>query len=306
MFLATFCWAANIVAIKEALDGFSALATAQLRVTGAAILFMAIHFLRRARPMPRLNRREWGFIVLVAMSGVALNQLFFVGGIARSSVAHTGLIVALGPIMVLVLSVVMRLEVLTIPKFVGMLVSFGGAALLTFGKLGHGANPYWGGDLLLLAGSAVFAYYTILVKEAVRKYDPLTLNILAYAVGVFLIAPFTTHATLSVRWEDVPFHAWWGLAMAIVVGSVLPYTLFAIVMTELTAARVAAFAYVQPVIATGLGIWLVDEKLTVKFIVGGVLILAGVSITERERGEEQAAQFELDRQVHTSIINIMK
>jgi drug/metabolite transporter (DMT)-like permease len=61
-----------------------------------------------------------------------------------------------------------------------------------------------------------------------------------------------------------------------------------VAMTELTAARVAAFAYIQPVIATALGIWLLHETLTVKIVLGGVLIIAGVYITERERGEEAA------------------
>jgi len=34
------------------------------------------------------------------------------------------------------------------------------------------------------------------------------------------------------------------------------------------------------------GIWVLSEKLTSKALVGGVLILAGVYLTERERGEE--------------------
>ena len=57
----------------------------------------------------------------MAASGIALNQLTFIGGMARSTVAHTGLIVALGPVMVLVIAVVMRLEALTAWKFVGMI-----------------------------------------------------------------------------------------------------------------------------------------------------------------------------------------
>jgi drug/metabolite transporter (DMT)-like permease len=142
--------------------------------------------------------------------------------------------------------------------------------------------------LILLAGSAVFAYYTILVKEAADRYDAVTLNAAAYVIGLIVLAPFAAHSVLGVRWEAIPSVAWWGLGYAIVFGSVVPYLIFAVVMTELTAARVAAFSYIQPVIATGLGIWLLHEKLTVKIILGGILIIAGVYITERERGEEAA------------------
>ena len=40
-------------------------------------------------------------------------------------------------------------------------------------------------------------------------------------------------------------------------------------MTELAASRVAAFNYLQPVIASGLGLWLLSERLTSKVLVGG-------------------------------------
>ena len=64
----------------------------------------------------------------MAATGIALNQLTFIGGMARTTVAHTGLIVALGPVMVLVIAVVIRLETLTAGKFAGMLVALRGSA----------------------------------------------------------------------------------------------------------------------------------------------------------------------------------
>jgi len=79
------------------------------------------------------------------------------------------------------------------------------------------------------------------------------------------------------------------LAFLILFGSVMPYLLFAYVLTELAASRAAAFNYLQPVIASGLGIWVLSERLTSKVLIGGGLILAGVYLTERERGEEKAS-----------------
>ena len=70
----------------------------------------------------------------------------------------------------------------------------------------------------------------------------------------------------------------------------ISYLIFAYVMTELPASRVAAFNYLQPVIASGLGIWVLSERLTSKVLIGGGLILAGVYLAERERGEEKRAQ----------------
>lgn len=291
MLLVTVCWATNIIAGKEALTGFGPLALAQLRVLGAALVFAIVFLASRGWPAARgLTFREWMFMLLVAANGITLNQVFFIGGLARSSVSHTALIVALGPVMVLVLACLMRLESLTGLKFAGMLIAFSGVGVLTVDKAGNADGGHWIGDLILLAASAVFAYYTILVKEVATRFDALALNALTFAMGALLMVPFSARALLQASWTMLPARAWWGLAYMVVLGSVVPYLLFAWALTELAASRVAAFSYVQPVIATGLGIWLLAERLTAKVVVGGALILLGVYLTERERGEEKPAR----------------
>ncbi|HLY62446.1 MAG TPA: DMT family transporter [Terriglobia bacterium] len=285
MLVATVCWASNIVAGKEALRGFGALTLAQLRVTGAALVLGILFLAWRRRPSLRMNAQQWLFLGWVALFGITLNQLFFIGGLSRSSVAHTGLIVALGPILVLVLSCLMQMEALTILKVAGMIISFTGVGFLTLGKAGQGSGATIRGDLILLAGTAVFAYYTVLVKGVAEQFDALTFNMILFLLGAVLMAPFTMRDMLKINWILLPAVAWWGLAFMVIFGSVTAYLIFAFALTELTAARVAAFSYLQPAIATALGIWLLGETLTYGVVVGGVLILVGVYLAERERGE---------------------
>lgn len=292
MFISTFCWATNIIAGKEALRGFGALALAQLRVSSAAMIYGGLFLALRPPSMLRLPRREWFFLGAVALFGITLNQLFFIGGLARTSAAHSGLIVALGPVMVLVLSSLKHMEAPTVLKAVGMLISFCGVAILTMGQGGRSNGAHWQGDLLAVAGSAVFAYYTILGKEAVDRYDALTLNTIIFVMGSVLMLPFTTRQLLTVGWRSMPPAAWWGLAYMAVLGSVLAYLLFAFVLTELTPSRVAAFNYLQPLIAIGLGVWLLGERITSSLVAGGALILAGLYLTEREPNVSSAQHYD--------------
>jgi len=286
MLLVTVCWASNIIAGKQALTGFTPLALAQLRVSGAAIIFL-VWFLAGGRLRRlQLSRRKWVFLLAMAAFGIALNQLAFIGGMARSTVAHTGLIVALGPVMVLMIAVVIRLEVLTAWKSAGMLIAFAGVGILTAEKAGAGTGGHWGGDLILLVGTLVFAIYTILVKEVANHFDTLSLNTLIFSLGAIMMLPFCAHELVATRWTHLNLEAWWGLGFLVVFGSVISYLLFAYVMTELAASRAAAFNYLQPVIASSLGIWVLSERLTSKVLMGGALILVGVYLTEREQGEE--------------------
>jgi drug/metabolite transporter (DMT)-like permease len=285
MLISTFCWATNIIAGKEALQGFGALALAQMRVSGAAVIYALLLLAWRRRPSLRLLPGQWVFVGVVALFGITLNQLFFIGGLARTSAAHSGLIVALGPVMVLALSRLMGMEALTSLKSLGIVVSLCGVAILTTGKAGQGNGAHWQGDVLALAGSAVFAYFTILVKEAADQYDALTLNAIVFTLGSVLMLPFTVRELLVVRWRATPPVAWWSLAYMVMLGSVLAYLLFAFTLTELAPSRVAAFNYLQPLIAISLGVWMLGEKVTSSLIAGGAFILVGLYLTEREASE---------------------
>jgi drug/metabolite transporter (DMT)-like permease len=188
--------------------------------------------------------------------------------------------------MVLALSCLMRLEPLTLPKFLGMLISFGGVAILTLGGAEKGSAAHWQGDVIVFAGSASFAYYTIQVKEIANRYDALTLNTLTFAIGSLLMIPFAARSVLHIRWANVTLAAWGSFAFMVVLGTVVAYLFYAFALTELAASRVAAFAYLQPVVAALLGTWLLGERITLRVVAGGGLILLGVYLAERERGEK--------------------
>src|SRR5690349_12563502 len=259
MVITVSCWAANMVAVKEALFGFSPMALTVVRAIAVAVTFGILFLLLTDRALLRLTRRQLLHFVVIAFFGVTVNQMLFIYGVAYTNIPHAALIIAVEPVMVLVLSVVMRLEVLTALKFAGMAISLTGVVLLTYGKPAQGSQAYWLGDLIMLVEVVVFAYYTILMKEVINQYDVVTLNTVVFGLG------FMT-------------------SFSCVIG----YLLFAYALKGLTASRVAAFNYIEPVMATALGIWLLHDKVGLWGIFGGALILLGVYFTEWERDEEQA------------------
>jgi drug/metabolite transporter (DMT)-like permease len=288
MLIAVSCWAANMVAIKEALFGFSPMALAVVRAIAVALVFGILFLLLRGRSLLRLSRRQWFHFGVIAFFGVTLNQMLFIQGVAHTNVPHAALIVAVEPVMVLVLSVVMRLEALTAFKLAGMAISFSGVVLLTYGKPVAGGQAYWFGDMVLMIEVVVFAYYTILMKEVIDQYDVVTLNTLVFGLGALMMIPFGSRALLHVNWSRIPVRAVLGLGFMTFFSCVIGYLLFAYALKGLTASRVAAFNYIEPVMATALGVWLLHDKVSMWGILGGGLILLGVYFTERERGEEEA------------------
>ena len=290
MLLATVFWASNIIAGKVALRAVSAPALAQFRVTAAGILFALIFVSWRHRPRLNFGRREWGYLAVTALFGITLNQIFFIGGIAKTSAAHAGLNVALGPVMVLLLSCGLRLEAWTALKAVGAGISLAGVVVLTTGHPRASSGATLAGDLTLLVGTAVFAYYTILLKKIADRYDALTLNAAIFEFGAAFLAPFSFRAATRVPWASLPAEDWGAMAFIVICGSVLAYLIYAFALTELTATRVAAFAYLQPMIAAALGVWLLGETVTARVVTGGAAILLGVYLTECEAADRAAAR----------------
>jgi drug/metabolite transporter (DMT)-like permease len=290
MLVTTSCWASNIVAGKEALRGFDALALAQLRMAGAAILYIVLYLAWRGRPKLRLSKREWGMLSLMALTGITLNQVCFIGGLVRTSVTHTGLIQAIGPVIVLLLSASMGMEALTHRKLLGMTISFVGVALLLIERPEQGSGANWLGDIIVIAAGVFFAYYTILLKKYAHRFDPLTSNALVFALGALFLFPFCAHSIVRTRWNLIPPHAWWGLAYMVLFGSFVAYLIYAFALESLSASNVAAFAYLQPLMAALMGIWRLGEKVSLSAVIGGALILVGVYFTERERGVRKNIQ----------------
>lgn len=287
MLVTTFCWASNIVAGKVALTGFDPLALAQLRMAGAAILYLLLYVVWRGRPRLQLGKPEWLMLALMALTGITLNQICYIDGLARTSVTHTGLIQAIGPVMVLLLSASMGMESLSHGKIIGMAISFVGVALLLLERPAQGSGANWLGDLIVLAAGGFFAYYTILVKKSATRYDPLTSNALVFGLGAIFLIPVCLHSVVQIRWSQMPLHAWLGLAYMVLFGSFVAYLIYAFALEKLSASTVAAFAYLQPLMAALMGMWLVGEKISLSVVLGGALILFGVYFTERARGERK-------------------
>jgi drug/metabolite transporter (DMT)-like permease len=189
--------------------------------------------------------------------------------------------------MVLLLAGFLHVETFTLQKIAGMVICFAGVAMLLLEKPGNASGAHWSGDLMMIAAGGVFAWYTILMKEVAHLYDTLTLNALVFGLGAILLVPFCASATGRVQWHHVSGRAWLGLGFMVLFGSLAAYLIYGFALQELTASTVASFSYLQPIMAAALGVWLLGERITTGTVFGGVVILAGVYLTEHARGAKR-------------------
>lgn len=287
------CWAGNFIVGKVALKEWAPFPLAAVRVTLAALILLGIFALsRRGARNPAdgpgtgvlstaFARRDWWKWAELGLYGVALNQVFFVLGLNYTTVAHSALIISLGPILVLVIARLKGLEAFTAEKIIGMVISFAG---VTFLVLEHGLSFHTGtlrGDLLTFLGSFSFALYTVASKEVATRYTSLEMNTFSFLAGALLILPIGIPTLIGFNWARITWRGWAGLIYMSVFASVVAYLIFYYALKFISASRVVAFSYLHPVLATLGGVILLGEPVTHHLIVGGSLVLVGVYLAER-------------------------
>jgi drug/metabolite transporter (DMT)-like permease len=279
-------WSFNYVAAKTALRYFDGLTLAAFRIEIAGLILLPIYFLRRNRG--KLTRRDvWTLSYLGWL--LCANQLFFTVGLAYTTSGHSAMILAIGPILVLLLARAMKIEALTTAKIAGMALAFTGAAILAAENgFDLRRSPTLSGDLITLLGTTCFTFYVVLSKKVASKYDSIEMNAVNVFASAIVLLPLAIFLAVHRDWKSVPWEGWMGLLYMAAISSVAAYTLFYWALRYMEASRVAAVNYFQPIGAILVAGLFLREVPTQHLLLGGVLILLGVYLAER--GKSAAAK----------------
>lgn len=278
--LMTTLWSFNFIAAKFALKEFPALLASGIRIAFAGLAMLPIYAYYSRRGETVWARADVPKLISLGMLGVALNQLFFVLGISRTSVAHAAIVIAFTPILVLLLAFFAGQERLRPANVTGLLTALTGVVVLQMlsGKQGD-ASPL--GDSLVFVASLTFAIFSVYGKRETGRIHSAVLNTFAYSGSGLVLLPMTLWLGKEFRFGEVSLTAWASLLYMALFASVLCYLIYYYALTYVPASRVAAFSYMQPVLATLMAIPLLGEHPTLSVAFGGILVLAGVFLAER-------------------------
>lgn len=229
----------------------------------------------------------------LGLLGIFLVQGFMVLGLSMTNIFHATLILTTAPIITPLLGMLLGKEAFSLHKLVGGAVAFIGVFLLLFGGQPGGSateNPLalWG-DLLILGNAVCFSTFLLLNKGILKKYNGFsvmawwyTASALAFAV-VFFGAGFLGYRPLATD-LDLDFvkalsPAGWLLILYIAVPASLgTYGLNNFALRRTASSTVAMYIFLHPVIATSLGILVLDEPFSTSMLVAGLVVFSGVML----------------------------
>jgi drug/metabolite transporter (DMT)-like permease len=230
-------------------------------------------------PRPQTGS-EWGIVSGLALTGIFLYALCFFHGLRHITAGRGALVVALTPVVVALAAWSVGRERMNALKLAGVAIAMAGC-LTVIGNgnplaLLHGAAGI--GEWLILGCVLCWTAYTFIGRRATRTLSPLAATLWASLIGAVLIG---TAALLEgdrniAAWS---WRVWTSVAFLAVGGTALAFTWFADGVKRLGAARASAFVNLVPVFAVVQAAVLLDERLGLSVLSGGLLVIVGVWLT---------------------------
>ena len=164
-----------------------------------------------------------------------------------------------------------RAEVVTGARLVGLLVGFGGVALLV------GVQP--SGDVLsalaITFTAFCYAVAALYSARALVEVPPLVTAVGALGSATLMLVPFA----IAQPPDGLPGWKVTGSLLALgIVGTGVAYVLYYALLAGAGASRSILITYLVPAIALGYGAIILDEPVTVAAVAGLALVLGGVAL----------------------------
>ena len=268
-------WGSAFVAIRDAGETLSpgSLALGRLLVS-VAVLGIAASI--RREPLPK--RRDLLQIVAFGVLFLGVYSVTLNEAERRVDAGTAAMLINVGPILIAVLAGVFLEEGFPRWLFAGTVVAFAGCVLIGLASSHSDSRAGLGIALLLVAASA-YASAVVIQKPVLARVSPLQVTWLGCAAGTIACLPFAP--TLLRELDDARASAIGWMVYLGVAPTALGFATWAYALRRTTAGRLAALAYLIPVVAILLGWVLLGETPPQLAAIGGVLCLAGVYLARR-------------------------
>ena len=179
---------------------------------------------------------------------------------------------------------------MSIRGFVGVIIGFSGVVFIFKDGLGSFLDADYRTGVMFM-GLAILAWAagTIYTKTHVNKSNNITLNLfyqftMASCIQLVLASVFSPNPDFN-SWSSKSIFA--ALYLSIF-GSVIAFFCYNYALKHVTAVQVSILSYINTIIAVFLGWLLLDEVITIDFVIATMLIILGVFIVNYKKKEKKA------------------
>lgn len=273
-------WGLPYLFIRIAVEHVSPAGLVFLRTALAAAVLLPLALVRR-EVRPVLAR--WRPLALFAVIEIMVPWVLLGHAEQRISSSLAGLLVAAVPLFgALAFLVTRHAERFTPVQLGGLALGFAGVASLVGLDIGHI-------DLLavveMLGVAVCYAIGPLVLTRWLDDVSGLGVMACALTLTAVVYAPFGIVDPPT----GLPARAWVSVVVLALVCTALAFIVFLALIKDAGPTRATIITYVNPAVAIGLGVLLLDERVTTGMVIGFPLILVGCVIAAGGRPAAAAA-----------------
>lgn len=232
----------------------------------------------------KFDRKDLPRFLICALTGIVINQLFFIKGVSLTTVIHSSLLSLGSPIFITIIAAWLLKEGFTLLKAIGLTCGVGGASILILMKdqTGSASNMVLG-DILVLINAISYAFYLVLVRPLMAKYSGIQVLRWIFTLGAIGILPVGLPYMLSTSWASFDFTHWVVLGYVAIFSTFVAYLLTVQSIQLIGSSATGAFIYTQPVFAAIFAMIFTGEYFTLYKLVAAILIFTGVYLVNAKK-----------------------
>jgi drug/metabolite transporter (DMT)-like permease len=281
---ACFLWAISFVATKIALEVVPPLTVVSLRLLIAAACFLPI-LLTGGRWRTIANRATLLKLFGLSLFGAGLHYGFQTVGLQTTNASNASVYVATGPITILLLAVIFLGEKLSARKILGIAIAISGV-LVVMGMdtiTGFELDGNLMGDLLVFVSIVMWGCFTVFGKKVTDELGALTVTAAVTLIGATWMTPvgWLEMQRAGFSLVDLTPTAWTAVAYLGAACNFLAVLLYFTALQRTESQKVGVYLYAIPPMTAVAAALVLSEPITLGLVVGTVLVIAGVALTER-------------------------
>ncbi|HEI7406730.1 TPA: DMT family transporter [Staphylococcus aureus] len=266
-------WGSAFPMIKIALNDFSAESLSAFRLILATIILLPFVIIKKL-PTPEL--RDIPVIFILGFCGFVIYHTALNFGETLISAGISGILVSTTPIFSSALAYIFLKEHFSKWNWLSSLVAFIGISIISISKDDYTTINVLGVFIILLASFSESLYFT-LQKKYIEKYGFIAFTLYTIMASSPFMLIFIPEIINDIH--GATFTSIVSVLYLAIFPTIIPYVLLAYIVKSVGVSDATMSLYLTPIVSLLLSYLLLDELPTTLAIIGGIITLLGVSLS---------------------------
>lgn len=279
LLITTACWGLNFVITKSAAgpapEQFRIFIYNIIRFPAASFLLFLTAWLKGETII--IRGRYLGAIALLSFVGIFMYQILYMIGQTMTASANIGIIYSFSPLLILLISVICRIERGSVSILAGVLLGVAGLIIIMF-EGGVIRVDY--GSLLFFFAIVCWAVYAVFGKPILNRFPPVITMAWIMLFGSLYQLPLALYQLPGQSWATISAQNILFVVLATLLSQYVGYTLFYYGIARLGPARAGVYTNLTPVFTLLFAATIRGETIRIVQVLGLLVIVLGILVTK--------------------------